>query len=209
MKDMQTHWDKLYQLPPDTIPWEIATPPRELIEVIASMPINRGAALDVACGTGNYSKYLARCGFEVTGIDFSETAIKIATKRFGKESAHFKVGDVRHLKQVLGSATFDFILDYSLLHHISGEDVANYAGQFKDLLRPGGKLLLVCYSEADPRANQRASITGEKGNEMYFRSRKEIELLYGALKVQSYELSKLGKRHQHPAHSFVFTSPVS
>lgn len=68
MNDKMDHWDAMYRKPVEDIPWEIAEPPQELVELIESGSIKPGRVLDVACGTGNYSLYLAQHGFTVTGM---------------------------------------------------------------------------------------------------------------------------------------------
>lgn len=50
--------------------------------------------LDVACGTGRYSKCLARMGFDVSGIDLSEPFITEA-KQFEAPNLHFYLHDMR------------------------------------------------------------------------------------------------------------------
>ena len=50
--------------------------------------------LDVACGKGRHSRYLADKGFEVTGIDISPDSIAHA-KRYEKDNLGFYVHDMR------------------------------------------------------------------------------------------------------------------
>lgn len=50
--------------------------------------------LDVACGRGRHSRFLAEQGFDVTGIDLSYNSIEYA-KRFEKENLHFYQHDMR------------------------------------------------------------------------------------------------------------------
>lgn len=50
--------------------------------------------LDVACGRGRHSSFLAEQGFDVTGIDLSYNSIEYA-KRFEKENLHFYQHDMR------------------------------------------------------------------------------------------------------------------
>ncbi len=200
------HWQGMYSKPLGDLPWEIEAPPKDLIEVIGKGLVSGDRVLDVACGTGNYSLYLAKQGLNVTGVDFSETAIEIANSR--KEElglpVEFIVGNVLELTTLLPDEKFDFILDYSTLHHIFPEDVAGYAAQFTSLLKPGGKLLVVCYSEKDETARGETSARGRFGNEMFYRTKEEIEGLYHGLNMVSYKETLLGKRLHHHGHCFVF-----
>lgn len=50
--------------------------------------------LDVACGRGRHSKFLASLGFDVTGIDISFDSIEFA-KQLEKENLHFYQHDMR------------------------------------------------------------------------------------------------------------------
>ncbi|HSX46625.1 MAG TPA: methyltransferase domain-containing protein [Patescibacteria group bacterium] len=201
------HWDKMYALPLEQIPWEIKDAPKELVELIRNRVVTGGCALDIACGTGNYSVYLAQHGFnEVVGIDFSENALQIAKKnneKFGLPIRYI-FGDVTKLAEVLRKEQFDFILDYSILHHLNPSVTENYAGQCVDLLKPGGKLLLVCYSDKDEFASGSNAATGTYGNTMFYRTADEIRHAYKNLHEVSYKETRLGKRLHHIAHSFLF-----
>ncbi len=201
------HWDDMYKMPLENIPWEIVEPPIELVELIQTGQITGGKALDIACGTGNYSLYLAKHGFNVVGIDFSKKAISIATSNSKKANlpVRFVVGDVTKLESELPKdSEFDFILDYSILHHIAPELTDSYAKQCSDLLKSGGKLLLVCYSDKDEFASGNNAAKGKYGNTMYYRTTDEIRKSYSQLKEISFKEARLGKRQQHIANSFLF-----
>jgi SAM-dependent methyltransferase len=49
---------------------------KALLAALAPTPGDR--AVDLACGTGNVTRYLAELGYQITGLDFSETAIRRA-----------------------------------------------------------------------------------------------------------------------------------
>jgi 2-polyprenyl-3-methyl-5-hydroxy-6-metoxy-1,4-benzoquinol methylase len=51
------------------------------VEYLQAGLLPKGRALDVCCGSGTNTIYLAQNGFEVTGIDISKTAIEIAKKK--------------------------------------------------------------------------------------------------------------------------------
>ena len=52
-----------------------------------------GRILDLACGRGRHSVYLNTLGYEVTGVDLSESSIDFA-KQFENENLRFKVHDM-------------------------------------------------------------------------------------------------------------------
>lgn len=57
-------------------------------------PVAGSRMLDVACGKGRHSKFLASHGFDVTGIDISFSSIA-AAQEYEKDNLHFFVHDMR------------------------------------------------------------------------------------------------------------------
>lgn len=64
--------------------------------------------LDVACGRGRHSKFLAAQGFDITGIDLSFDSIEYA-KQFEAENLHFYQHDMR---LPMWSNYFDYALNF-------------------------------------------------------------------------------------------------
>lgn len=208
MENAVKHWNQTYELPPEKIPWEIVTPPHDLIMLLDVYPVSKGMqALDIACGTGNYSRFLASHGYQVTAIDFSSYALAVARSRceVGRIPIEYIEADVTRLSTVLPvDRRFDLVVDYSLLHHLAPEAFLRHTRQFASRLRPGARLLVVCYSDADPYAQGRKSTRGALGNEMFYRTRVAIEEAYAPLRVISYRETTLGKQNHHRGHSFIF-----
>ena len=75
------------------------------------------SALELGCGTGPAACFLAERGFEVEGVDISETAVRLAAAQALSRglSARFSKADVCHLE---GAAAYDLILDGHCLHCI-------------------------------------------------------------------------------------------
>lgn len=146
-----TEMEDIYKsMPLEDIPWNIETPPDALVELIESGRVKPCKAVDLGCGAGNYAVYLAGKGFDVTGVDISETAIG-----FARENAEKKGLRCRFItSDVLGSLdeireTFDFAYDWSLMHHVFPDERGKYIENVYRLLNPAGKYLSVCFSEKD------------------------------------------------------------
>lgn len=196
------YWESMYERPLEELPWEMKEPPQELVEYFQHNP-HSGEALDVGCGTGNFSFYLARLGFQVTGVDFSRKALAIG-KKTGQAlglDVIFVEADVTRLRSALSGRTFDFILDYKVLHHLNDGIISGYARQFRHLLKPGGRLLLVCYADSD-KPDQPFAV-GDFGNTMFYRSAETIRQLYEGLKEIDYKEILVGKKLNHKAYYFV------
>jgi len=68
------------------IPWDYGKPYKQLIEFCNQNTTCR--ALDVGCGTGTDAIFLAQKGFNVSAIDISEEAIKIAKAKAQKAAVN-------------------------------------------------------------------------------------------------------------------------
>jgi SAM-dependent methyltransferase len=163
-------------IPPDRIPWNIEEPPEALVRLVESGQLLPCRTIDFGCGAGNYAVWLARQGFEVTGIDISPSAIDLARKNAAKQGVEctFIVADVLgDLREVEGP--FDFGFDWELLHHIFPDDRPRYMANVARLLRPGGKYLSVCFHEDDPQFGGSGKYrTTPIGTVLYFSSEEEL-----------------------------------
>ena len=108
----------------------------ELAEFIRqTMP--GGHVLDAGCGTGIVARFLVDCGFQVTGIDISQSMIEIATQ--GVPEADFYVGDMGALDFDDGS--FDGILSTYAVFHVPRDNHLQLFNGFHRLLKNDGALL--------------------------------------------------------------------
>ncbi len=92
------------------------------------------SVLDVGCGAGVDSKYLAENGFRPSGLDFSEKMIEIA-KRESPEIP-FEVFDIYNIDTYPG--TFDGLLAKAVLLHIPKSRISEVLGKLKDRINPAG-----------------------------------------------------------------------
>src|SRR4029079_9009511 len=79
-----------------------------------------------------------------------ERAKRKAAER--KLSAKFIVQDALSLETMPGpsAGAFDTVVDSGLFPTFSDEDRARYVAGLAHVLKPGGRLLLMCFSEAEP-----------------------------------------------------------
>jgi ubiquinone/menaquinone biosynthesis C-methylase UbiE len=96
------------------------------------------AVLEVGCGNGNFTVFLAQQCQQVTGIDLNQEYTDLAKKRLGKQSKVTIIqGDVTKFQT---ENMFDTIVMLDVLEHIEN-DVA-ILQQLNKLLTPGGKLII-------------------------------------------------------------------
>lgn len=173
--------EQIYKnVPLENIPWNTESPPEVLQQVVVEGKVKPCRAIELGCGAGNYVVYLAGLGFDVTGIDFSETAIGIARKAAEKKNirCRFMVMDV--LGDMHGMPErFDFAYDWQLLHHIYPEYRGKYIDNVYHLLNHGGRYLSVCFSEDSPAFGGSGKYRETPlGTVLYFSSESEMESLF-------------------------------
>lgn len=102
--------------------------------------------LDLGCGSGWLSVYLARQGFEVLGVDVSEQAINLAKTWALQEDLKigFDVADAAQLNYEDGS--FDAIVANSIFEHFPLEQARALADKVFSLLKEGG-VFIGCFDK--------------------------------------------------------------
>src|SRR5699024_1088418 len=116
-----------------------------------------GPVLDAGCGTGDTSLYLAECGFTVTGVDGSPTAIAAARDKAhhraqsggsGPGSAEFVTSDVTTFE--VASPRFATVLDSTLYHSLAVSAREPYFAAIHQACVPGASLHILCFSTRAP-----------------------------------------------------------
>ena len=133
-------------------PWDghpLAGSLRDLIEGTgATSALATGSALDLGCGTGDASIYLAKHGWKVTGVDFVEKALDRARAKAGRAdvSVNFVRADVTRLSQAGIGADFRLIVDNGCLHNMSDGDRDAYVREVGAVTAPDARLLIVAFA---------------------------------------------------------------
>jgi len=118
-------------------PWDTGKPDFNLIETVNGHPISGCRALEVGCGTGDNSIWLAQNGFHVTGTDLSEIALNKARKKATEANVTCDFRLVDFLQSSIETAHFGFIFDRGCFHSFNAEDdrerfANNVANHLKD-----------------------------------------------------------------------------
>ncbi len=112
---------------------EFSKPSEYLDEFLKLIP-EKGKVLDVGCGVGIDSGYMASKGFKVIGIDLSKEMLKLAKQKFPK--IDFRQEDIRDLDFSVHS--FDGILASCSLIHIPKKDMPSLLDRFHQILTQNG-----------------------------------------------------------------------
>lgn len=105
-------------------------------------PSSHPSLLDAGCGYGYHSVRLAKHGYQVTGFDFSESALAEAKRYITSEGLESKIslrgGNITQLD--LPDSNFDVVFCWGVLMHVP--DLATALAELVRVLRPGGRLVL-------------------------------------------------------------------
>lgn len=141
--------------------WDSGITPPEVVAEVESGRIKTGRALDLGCGTGTNSIYLARHGFQVVGVDFAPKAIELARAKARQAGVvvSLYVNDVTRLDFLRDP--FDLILDIGCFHSLGEQDRARYAENLTRLARPGGVFMLYAFGPRPTRLRN-VGVTAEE-----------------------------------------------
>ena len=156
MTNPQTRFEDIYAT--GKIPWDAIDPPPEVMTIVDDLP--PGKALDLGCGYGRSSIYLAQHGWQVDGIDFVPSAIAEAKKRAAamhvSEQINFQAASVGKLDFLDGE--YDVAFDVGCLHALPRDEMFQYRDGLLRLLRSGATyLLFIRLSEDDKKNDEQAS----------------------------------------------------
>ena len=115
----------------------------EAARVIDVLGLPAGARiLDVPCGQGRHAHLLAEAGFDVDGLDYSETLLERARARGEGKRLRYTQGDMRNLP-AKWTGRFDAVLNLftSFGFFLDAADDRRVIGQFARVLAPGGLLI--------------------------------------------------------------------
>jgi len=134
-------FDKLYNSFLHFLLSDIRIPvPIELKELVITCKPKK--SLELGCGIGQFSSFLAKQGIEATGVDFSSVAIEQANERVADDPFEptFIVGDATHLSML--DDTFDISFDIGCFHYLYEDEQIKYVSEVARLLKPGAIHLL-------------------------------------------------------------------
>ena len=124
----------------EDLPWHSDEPPPMLVDAARRRDVP-GKALDIGCGSGVYSTYLAKRGWQVTGLDFIAKAMELARER--SETEGVRVDWIQaDMFSWEAPHRFDVILDSGCLHNFGRRAIPKYKKRILSWLATDGEYIL-------------------------------------------------------------------
>ncbi len=146
-------------------PWDTGTVPSELSDLVeGDARLSAGRALDIGCGTGTQSVYLAGHGWQVTGVDDLEKPLRRARARARDSgvSVEWVRADASRLTESGLAPGFDLVFDRGCFHGLSDQERTAYAAGVTQLASSQATLLMMCFARNDvamaPRGADEAEV---------------------------------------------------
>lgn len=148
------HWDKcwewfeIFDLDPQRFPEQLNTSDRSLFDRIGD--VRDKDVLEIGCGNGLFSVFMAKRGARVTAVDTSATAVqntlKLATANGVESRVRAHAMNALDLK-TLGS-DFDVVFGKFILHHIEPFD--EFSKTLSHLVRENGRAVFLENNSRNP-----------------------------------------------------------
>jgi len=165
--DSRSPFERLYDEAsrPEDLPWH-RDDPWPMLERVVGERKTTGRALDLGCGTGAFTVYLAQQGYDVTGVDLIPKAIHMTQRRAEAAGVTPRLAAANVLEWD-GDGPYNLVLDASCMHSFTGRARRTYRRRLlDDWLAPGGDYVLIHFAKkhmldwrpVGPRRRRRAAV---------------------------------------------------
>ncbi len=150
-----TGWQKLWQDPEVVKLWQDFPP---LPQVVAMADLleaeGRPRILDIGCGLGRHTIYLAARGFEVTATDNAAAALRICRENLEHAGLKAALLEVDMTEMPFPDAHFDGVVASYVIHHTGGPTLRRIFDLITRKLSPGGLLAAALLSARHVRCGR-------------------------------------------------------
>jgi methyl halide transferase len=176
-------------------PWDIGKPDFNLIETVTTKALGPCKALDIGCGTGDNSIWLAQQNFQVTGIDISEIAIEKAMEKASQAQVACTFMVMDFLTSKIAGAPFGLVFDRGCFHAVrSDEERQSFAENVAAHLETDGLWLSLVGS-----ADERRQAPGPPRRS----ARDIVNAVESWFEILSLAASYFGSNHPNPPRAWV------
>ena len=197
-------WEKTYK--DDSVSTFGLRPNQEVQDLCPSFKQNC-SILEVGCGEGKNSLFLAEKGFKVHAVDISESAIQ-KVNRLSLERKLELTTQAQDLRTFVFNKSYDVIISYGTLHFVEKKDWKLFIEKAKENTKPGGYNIMQIFTNKVPASPDIASFAvGLANEEELFSLYKGWEVLKTIAHVFDDEHPGVEK-HKHASNKIVAKKPL-
>ena len=145
--------------------WQRSAPPSELVALVEGpSALPPGRALELGCGTGTDTIYLASHGWDVTAVDMVPKALATARRKAAAAGVapRFIEGDVTRLSDFGVGEGYSLLLDFGCFHTLPEDRRPAYVTGVSGAAAPGATLLLFGFKRPPKAAPIHGGVTAEE-----------------------------------------------
>lgn len=167
------------------------------VQMILAALENPGSVLEVGCGAGTLAINLAGQGFDVTGLDVSGEALRIARGRASESGLEvkWKEGFAEHIP--FGDKSFDYVTCCHTLEHVKDLDKA-----VNELKRVARKKVIVLLPK------QKYRLYAENYHTQFFEREDQLTSVFGLTRFECREIDCIGHKNEFQGKAFLYVGHI-
>jgi 2-polyprenyl-3-methyl-5-hydroxy-6-metoxy-1,4-benzoquinol methylase len=130
------HWEERYDQ--KELPWDTGSPASCLMQLLSPWPKYKGKVLEVGCGTGTNSVWMAEQGFQVTGMDIAAGAVALSQQRAADKGVACTFIEADFFTYPIEEGQFSLLFDRGCFHGMDEEHRSLFTRRAAACLEPGG-----------------------------------------------------------------------
>ena len=138
-------WNAFYGNRARPCPFFVTAPDESLAGWVDDQLVRPGKAIDLGCGAARNAIFLARRGFSVEAVDYSQIAIDWARERVDAAGADVVLRCQAVFDLDLTPGGYDLVYDSGCFHHIAPHRRQRYVELVATALKPEGWFGLTCF----------------------------------------------------------------
>jgi ubiquinone/menaquinone biosynthesis C-methylase UbiE len=154
--------------------------------------------LDLGCGAGVHTIFLAREGFQTYATDISETGLDVVRERIKNNNLEAEIKNASMEEQPFEDNFFDGVISYGVFYYNNRHGFQKATDELYRILKKGGEAFIFTRTTDDYRFGKGEEIekntfvldileTNEKGMAMHFLEKEDINKIFGKFAEISFE----------------------
>jgi SAM-dependent methyltransferase len=153
LRDDGKWWDSFYSDRSKQVPFFVNLPDESLVSWFETNQLHAGRVLELGCGPGRNSIYMAKQSCSVDAIDVSPVSIEWARERTAEAGVDVNFICASIFDFPVKAGEYDLVYDCGCFHHIPPHRRMSFLSLVATALKPGGAFGLTCFGAESPETS--------------------------------------------------------